>query len=130
MRVVMHGESKVTIAGRGRGLNSVFARAQQLHNRKRQIGEMNRVGNLAPREKIGERTRIGCPRQLLAERVRDFNDTRPLFRCAHYSAQRHYPSSFEELRHRHIRGDHEVFDKVAGAVEFRHSKICNLARIV
>src|SRR6266705_4260346 len=120
MRVIMDGESEVTIAGRSRGLNGVFARAQQLHNRERKIGEMNRVGNLTAREKIAERVRIWRLRQLLAERVRDFNYTRPLFRCPHYSAQRNYSSSFEEQRHRHIRRDHEIFDQVARAVVFRN----------
>src|SRR5712691_1503066 len=99
MSVVMHGESEMSVARRGRCLNGVFAGAEQLHDRKRKIGEMNRIGNLAASEKISKRAGIRRLRQLLAERMRDFEDTRPLFRRAYYSTQRHYVSAFQELGH-------------------------------
>ena len=116
VRVVIDCEPEMPLDGNTRALAHILRGAEELHDRQRQVREALRGGALLPGEKVAERGRVGRRRQALAARARKLHDAAPALRRAQHPAERGVAVALEELRHRGVGRDHEVFDELLGAV--------------
>ena len=117
VRVVPHREPEVPSARAARDFERVFARAQELDDRQREIGKAHR-GRPARRlrRNASSATASGsagsCSPDLRGQR----DDAVPALRRAQHAAQRRHPLAREEARDDAVGRDHEVLDQLLRAV--------------
>ncbi len=112
-----------------RKIGGVFARAQQLDDGQRQIGEAQRIGLPRLGQEGFQRLRIGRVGQRRPVLRGDLDDPLPAFGRAHHAPDRRELLRHEKLRHRAVGRDHEILDDLFRAVLLIDFQIAQLLAV-
>ena len=88
---------------------------------------MVRIVLLLLLQEIGQSGGIRLGGQRETEARGELDDARPSFGRFHNAAKSRHAGTAESLRHRFVRGHHEIFDQVVGAILLASRDVAHLA---
>src|SRR4029453_2306479 len=129
MRVIANSQPEVALRCLAWNDDGVFAGAEKLHDREREIRKAIRIGGATLAEKGVQRARVRCVGQRLACLASNVDDPAPPLRCLQDPPQRRRPALGEKPARFAVGGDHEILDEVLGAVLLLAAKIRDLIAV-